>query len=141
MIISESNPSIDIDTQWLLDTLEELQQKAESKKIRRENPYVLDLIKVLWRYKAGFGRTYVIDRIWELRQSKDLPMPKTFESTVQSAFNSHCEDSTVFRKRDVGPEQALFYSVGGKGSGRWAVHHQRAKEWVSKKKIEYEDDK
>lgn len=135
---AEKDTIFDIDDQWLLDTLESLQQEVESRKYRRENPYVLDLIGTLWPYNAGLGRTYVIDRIRKRRQSKDLPMPKTFENTVQSAFNSHCEDSSVFRKRGVGLDQALFYSVGGKGSGKWAVHHQTAKEWVSKKKIEYD---
>ena len=55
---------------------------------------------------------------------------------VQSAFNQYCSQSLVFRKRGGQPEEELFYSVGGKGSGIWAVRRDGAREWLTKKAFE-----
>ncbi len=99
----------------------------EASKRRRENPYALHLIKVLWPYGArGLRRVDAIHRIWLLREPTGLNMPKKFEHTVQSAFNSH--NSLV---KD-GPD-ALFYPAGGKRSGQWAVHIDRIGPWLRRK--------
>ena len=71
-------------------------------------------------------------QVWTLRKPKDLPMPKKFEQTVQSAFNHHSAQSSVFKS---GPEDDLFYSPGGKGSGYWAVHRDKAEAWLRRKAL------
>jgi hypothetical protein len=64
-------------------------------------------------------------------------MPNKFEATVQSAYNHHCEKSEVFIQRNANPDDGLFYPVGYKGSGRWAVHRSHAEAWLKRKKLEY----
>jgi hypothetical protein len=122
-----------IDIEELLRSVEEA---VAAKKLRDENPYVRDLIRVLWPYQRGLQRQFVIDRVWALRQPKGLPIPKTFEQTVQSSFNQYNAESQVFLKSGRSPEEALFYPVGGKGSGRWAVYHERAARWLRGKALD-----
>jgi hypothetical protein len=82
----------------LAKIIEELYADYERRKIRRENPYVLHLIRVLLSYgKQGMRRVDAIDRVWRLRKGADVAMPKEFEATVQSAYNHHCAESQVFR--------------------------------------------
>jgi hypothetical protein len=108
-----------------------------NKKLRQENPYVLHLIKVLWpRGERGLRRIDVIDRIFQTRFPTGLNIPKEFEKTVQSAYNHHCWHSSVFQRRNGKPEEELFYPVGGKGSGIWAVNRERAAEWLRNHQFE-----
>jgi hypothetical protein len=121
--------------------LDELLQKAEAKQaasnLRRENPYALHLIKVLAPYGTnGLARVDAIYRVWQLRRPTDVNMPKEVVGTVQSAYNHHCADSNVFKRRSGKPEEALFHPVGGKGSGRWAVDLDKAKAWLKGKRLE-----
>lgn len=59
-------------------------------------------------------------------------MPKKFENTVQSDFNRHSSQSSQFGGRT---DDDLFYSVGGKGSGKWVFTHDRAEAWLRKKSL------
>ncbi|HUC16783.1 MAG TPA: hypothetical protein VMA37_03735 [Acetobacteraceae bacterium] len=105
---------------------------------RLKNPYLLHMIKVLWPYDTrGLRRVDIIDRVRSMRPpSSKLPMPRAFEETVQSAYNHYCSESEVFKKRGAGPDEALFYPVGRKGSGKWAVRRDRAREWLLKHEFE-----
>jgi hypothetical protein len=45
--------------------------------------YLPHIIKVLWpRDARGLRRGDVIERIWSIRNSSGLPMPKAFEETA-----------------------------------------------------------
>lgn len=121
---------------WFDALVQEVEAKLANRKLRRDNPYVRDIVKVLWPYQRGLHRRYVVDRVWSLRNPTGLPMPKAFEQTVQSAFNQHNEESSVFRKKGGKLEDALFYPFGGKGSGVWAVRHDRAEAWLRRKALE-----
>ena len=113
--------------------LREVEEKLAAKKRRREQPYVLDLIKVLWPCgPRGLRRDFAIRRVWELRQPSGLNIPKKFEQAVQSAFNRHNGQSLTF---ELPPEDDLFYPVGGKGSGIWAVHLDKIEPWLRKKRL------
>ena len=113
--------------------LREVEEELAAKKRRREQPYVLDLIKVLWPYgPRGLRRDFVIRRVWELRQPSGLNIPKKFEQAVQSAFNRHNGQSLTF---ELSPGDDLFYPVGGKGSGIWAVHPHKIESWLRKKRL------
>ena len=119
-----------IDFDQLLKDVEAL---FEAKKLRGDNPYVLHLIKVLWPYGAkGLRRVDVIYRVWQVPEATHLPTPKKFEHTVQSAYNHHSSHSSVFKGS---PDDDLFYPVGGKGSGIWAVHMNKIEAWLKKKKL------
>jgi hypothetical protein len=78
----------------------------------------------------------VIERIYNMRHPSGLNMPKKFEDTVQSAYNHYCSQSLVVQKRGGKPEEELFYQVGGKGSGVWAVRRERAREWLRRHDFE-----
>jgi hypothetical protein len=105
-------------------------EQRAARQLAGENPYARDLIRVLWPHPKGRRRLLVIESIWELRNPKGLNMPIAFEHTVQSAFNQHNSESAVFQKSGRGPEEALFYPVGRKGSGIWAVRQDRAYAWM-----------
>jgi hypothetical protein len=121
---------------YLDQLIRSIEAKAAANKLRLENPWVLHLIKVLWPYsRFGLRRADVMDRIRQIRVPKDLPVPKNYEQTIQSAFNRYSEDSDVFRRRNAPLSEALFFSPGGKGSGKWSVHRDRATEWLKAKDL------
>ena len=114
--------------------LEDLYQEAlaasREKEWRRENSYVADLVEILWPHGAlGLSRRMVIQSMQRLRRAKRLPIPDAFEQTVQSAFNQHCIESAVFRRRNV-PADGLFSSRRSGNSTSWIVHRDRATAWL-----------
>jgi len=100
------------------------------KEARQKHPYVGDLISVLLPYPAGLRRSLVIYELEKQRKQDGLPIPASFKAAVQNSYNNYSEDSDVFRKRDAPSGEGLFYSPDGKGSGRWAVHPDRALQWL-----------
>jgi hypothetical protein len=119
------------------DWLDELVREIEAQNLKTDNPYALHLIQVLWPFaERGLLRRHAIERVWRLRHDAGIKMPDAFTATVQSAYNNHCEDSDVFIRRNANLKNALFYPVGRKGSGRWAVHRDRAETWLQQKKLE-----
>jgi len=121
----------DID-RWFDELIRESKKAQAEKKRRRENPYALHLIKVLWPYPSGLSRQTAIDKVWRLRQPENLPMPKAFEQTVQSAFQQHASESSVFKG---GPDDDLFFWPEGKGTGRWAVRRIQAEAWIRRRAL------
>jgi hypothetical protein len=103
-----------------------------AKQARRERPWVRDIIAVLYPRPNGIRIERLVDALWGMRE-KSLPMPKEFGKTVQSCLNHHTSQSAVFIKNGTGPEDDLFYSPQGKGSGTWAVHRERAIFWLKRK--------
>jgi hypothetical protein len=70
-----------------------------------------------------------------LRTPLDLPMPKKLEETIQGTFQCYSSQYPSFARRKAPPQDDLFYSVGRKGSGRWAVHRDRARVWVARRDL------
>jgi hypothetical protein len=119
------------------DSLEDLYKEAlaasREKQWRRDNPYVADLIEALWQSsKEGISRRTVIRSMERARRAKSLPIPDSFEETVQSAFNQHCIQSAVFKKRNV-PAGGLFSSRRAGNGTSWIVHHEPAAQWLATK--------
>jgi hypothetical protein len=119
----------------MTDPLEDLYQEAlaisREKQWRKDNSYVADLIEILWPLAAtGLSRRKAIGAMEQLRRKKQLPIPETFEQTVQSAFNQHCIQSAVFQERNV-PSDGLFTSRRLGNSTTWAVHRDRAAAWLA----------
>ncbi len=104
--------------------------RIAAKKLRLENPYVKDLIEVLQPRSNGLSRQLVLHTLERRRKTAGLSIPKKFEETVQSAYNQHCVDSSVFKKCGKPESEGLFYSPQGKGSGVWAVHRDKAAAWL-----------
>ncbi|MCW5696814.1 MAG: hypothetical protein KIS96_08785 [Bauldia sp.] len=124
-----------LDENWLEEALAELEKQAQARKLRHDNPWARDLIRVLWPYPKGLRRQYVLDRVWSLRNPVGLPIPRRFDQAVQAAFNAYNVESEVFKKSGRGQEDGLFYPFGGKGSGVWAVNHERAEAWLRRKAL------
>ncbi|HML07295.1 MAG TPA: hypothetical protein VK430_04090 [Xanthobacteraceae bacterium] len=105
----------------------------KAKKLRRERPWVRDIIRVLWgASRAGISMDQLVRSLWEMRKPSGLNMPSRFRKTVQSFLNQHTAQSTQWNGR---PESNLFYSPQGKGSGTWAVHQERAAAWLMARRL------
>lgn len=118
---------------WLEQALRELEANKAAKELRRQHPYLIDLIEVLKPYPRGLSRQIVLHTLEKRRQRDGLQIPRKFEEAVQSVYNRHCVDSSVFIKRKAPLSEGLFHSPGGKGSGTWAVHSERAAAWLKTK--------
>lgn len=114
--------------------LQEVQASLEKKKLRRERPWTYDIIRILWPCKSGLHMDNLERELWTLR-NRTLPMPKEFRKTVQSTLNHHTSQSKVFKNKRRSVDDDLFYSPRGKGSGTWAVHHDRVIAWLEKKRL------
>jgi hypothetical protein len=112
------------------EILELAGQAMAARQLKKDNPYVLDLIGILKPFPRGLRRPFVMDRMIAIRKAKGLDIPDEFESTVQSAYNQHSVDSLVFKKRGAPASEGLFFSPTGKGSGKWAVNQDRARAWL-----------
>jgi hypothetical protein len=106
--------------------LEEAHKLWEASQLRKEQPWVLDLIKVMARYPKGTLRRFVIESVWRIREPTNLNMPKAFGETVQSAFNTHNSEK-------VDSEDGLFFAYGPHGSRKWGVHLDKIEPWLKKK--------
>lgn len=117
-----------------IDSLEGLLREAlaasQERQWRRDNPYVADLIELLLPYgQRGMPRAKAIDQLETTRRKKGLPVPKTFEQTVQSAFNQHCINSEVFLKRKVFSD-GVFSSRRDGNEALWIAHPRMAHAWL-----------
>jgi hypothetical protein len=111
------------------EVLREVQAAWDAKLLRLKHPYVFDLIKVLAPYPK-LRRTIALDAIWRTRKDAGLPIPRTFDSSVQAALQYYCEESKVFKARGGLPAEALFRWPDGPGAGVWAVVRETARPWV-----------
>ena len=113
-----------------LKTLDDLEITEEDLRLAQEaseihyqqlkHPYVFDLIKVL-AGRPRLKRSIALDWIHANRIALSLPIPRTFNETVQATVNYYCQDSDVFKNRRGEPSDALFRWPSGKGKGFWAV--------------------
>jgi hypothetical protein len=117
-------------------TWDELMESADKqiagRKLRKERPWTRDIIRVLSRRRPWLSMSHLTKELWALRNPSGLPMPKNFTETVQSALNQHTSQSSRFSGK---PEDDLFYSPEGKGSGTWTIHRERADAWLEAHKL------
>lgn len=112
---------------------EELERFHAAKKVRDENPYLLDLIKVLYPHPNGLSRSIVIHMVEKNRAERgNTPVEKP-EEAIQSSYNRFCIDSAVFKKRKRAfRDEAIFYTPGGTGSGKWGINQANAQAWLKR---------
>jgi len=118
------------------DLIKELDELIRVGKLRRENPYALDLIAVLYPFRGGLPRRQVINELWKRRGKKGLNTPKAFEQTVQSAFQQYAGEYAAFQKRGARDTDNLFFAPKGLGAGWWSVRQDRADAWLAARKKE-----
>jgi hypothetical protein len=92
--------------------------------------WTADIIRVLRNHTTAMPMKELCRRLWEMRNHACRKMPKAFTQTVQSTLNQHTSQSEVWRKNGSRPEDNLFFSPRGKGTGEWAVHRDRAAAWL-----------
>jgi hypothetical protein len=100
------------------------------KLVKERNPYVVYLIKILWKYRNGLERRVALDWIRKLREAGGLESPKSLDETIRTAFNQHNSQTSAFR---FSAEDDLFYTPEGRNAGTWAVHQDLAREWLKRK--------
>jgi hypothetical protein len=120
----------DIDWDEIIRELDEAQAKKQRDK---EHTYVIDIMRVLHGQKWGMRKVDLDAAVYEKRFVDGEPMPKKFSETIQSVLNNYTSQSLVFRKAGKTPEDDLFYSPKGKGSGTWALHSERAALWLQRR--------
>jgi hypothetical protein len=111
------------------EILEQATAHFAASQLRRENPYAFHLLRVLAPYGTrGLRRVDAIFRVEQMREPTDLNKPKEFEKTVQSVFNSH-------NSAKLDGDEAIFHALGPHGARKWAVHPEKIKPWLIKKKL------
>jgi hypothetical protein len=110
--------------------LRRLQEAWDARLLRLKNPYVLDVVRGLAPHPRGLRSMILLDRLRSTRMSMGLPIPRTFDASVQAAVNYHCRDSDVFKDRDAPDSEALFCWPQGKGKGIWAIIADNTRLWV-----------
>lgn len=103
-------------------------EASKQNRLKRDNPYVPFLIKVLLPHKQGLHRSYVFKQIEAERKAKGLSIPPKFEQAVQRRFEDYCSQCRGFNRPS---SDDLFYFPTRKGSGVWAVHIDRATSWLT----------
>lgn len=98
---------------------------------RRDNPYVLDLVRAVPLVPRGMRRPMVLHIVRKNRERLGLSIPRTFDDTVQQCLERHCIDSEVFQKRKAPVEQGLFCWPRGSGSGYWSALPDRVTTWLA----------
>ena len=94
------------------------------------DPWALYLIRALWPYPSGTERrdTLRLIEVWCAEAGRQLK--PSYEQTVQRTFNSHNSD-----RNGPPPKHPLFHCGGKSGSGKWALHHEKAKDWMDAKRL------
>jgi hypothetical protein len=118
-----------LDIEITEDDLRAAQAAADVHWRQLRHPYIFDLIKVL-APRQKLKRTIALDWIYKSRTELGLPIPRTFNNTVQSSFQYYCSEASAFMKRNGPSSEALFYFADGKGEGVWAVNLENARAWV-----------
>lgn len=126
----------DFDDFDINELLRIIQQNEAAKKLRRERPWTYDVIRVLWGSRYWISMDQLCTELWSLRNPSGISMPKEFTKTVQSTLNHHTSQSSVFKSKNRKPEDDLFFSPKGKGSGTWALRdRERVIAWLKKQKL------
>ena len=73
---------------WLEALLGKPDEMWKLAKLKEEHPYVADLIGLLLPYRNnGMRRSMILHTLEKERKNAGLPIPPTFEQSVQSAYN------------------------------------------------------
>ena len=123
---------LDLDNFDINELVQQVEANQKLRGLRKENPWVRDIIRILWASKSSVTMDRLTRELWSLRSTGGLPMPKKFRETIQSALNHHTSQSKVFKGP---PGDDLFFSPNGKGSGTWSTHRPRALAWLQARKL------
>lgn len=95
-----------------------------AKALRKDRPWVYDIIRVLWGRSSGRPLKDLYRELWEMRNSGGLPMPKSFQETIRRSIYDHSSDAADWNGK---AENDLFYSPK---RGVWAVRGHLIRGWL-----------
>ncbi len=101
----------------------------KNKRPRKQRPWIRDIIAVLAPHPNGLSMSQLLAALWAMR-GPALPMPEPFINTLQNRLSRYTAQSNMFWHKNPQPENNLFYSPGGKGSGTWALHRDKVADWL-----------
>jgi hypothetical protein len=116
----------------LLGTPEQREKYAAARSLRLENPWVLDLIKVLYPHPAGLRRSIVIHSVLRNRKARGQSLPGTSDETIQSALQQYCVHAAAFKNRKAPVEDGIFHWPKGPRTGVWAIYPDKAQAWLKR---------
>jgi hypothetical protein len=116
-------------------TPEQMKAWIAARRLKLENPWVLDLVKVLYPHPRGLSRSIVLHTVIRARTARRHEVPRAVEETIQSAFQQHCVDSQVFKRRHAPSEDGIFHWPHGTRAGIWACYQEKARAWLIRRGI------
>jgi hypothetical protein len=102
--------------------------QSETKMNNHNRSWTADIIYVLWNVSGRMHMNQLVQRLRNIR--KETKSLEQLTPIVQSVLNNHTSQSHVWAKNGSRPEDDLFFSPGGKGTGEWALHKDRAAAWL-----------
>ncbi len=93
---------------------------------------VEDLIKLLMNCPTGLHIDQLEYNLGKLCHVNG-PVRKNFRASIYRTLSLYSSQSLAFRQKGKSEPQDLFFSPGGKGSGTWAVHRERAQAWLRRR--------
>jgi len=107
-----------------------------TRRLRSNQPILVELIKVLTPHPGGLRRWSVMRAIRKNRESAAHDIPQKFEDEVERTFRQFCADADNAKIRLCAAEDALFYRPKEKAGEVWAIILDRAKTWLDAGPVE-----